>query len=208
MEAGALVTIMESVIHGKMPITARQIVDVIMMEHVRVSEESRRLLAGWTADATRMRCASLGGEKLLATVKIAQVMVGAILEVALTPVQEGIWVQMGASIPNQGLIVPVNSKVPIGLGRNVLALAPRRIWATGAARRAEEGVAQPNVTVIVSVRRGRHKRGAPVIAPGDVIIMECAMIQMEKISTIVLMIAKTLPQAAVKTLAPLSGYQI
>ena len=122
-----LVIMMESAIHGKTLITVHQTADVIMMEHVRVSEGKRHLVVGWTVDVTPMRYVSLGGEKLLATVKIAQVMVGAILEVALTPVQEGIWVQMGVNIPNQVLIVPVNLKVPIGLEQNALALAPRGI---------------------------------------------------------------------------------
>jgi hypothetical protein len=49
VEDGVLVIIMESVIHGKTLITAHRTVDVIMMEHARVSEENRHLVVGWTA---------------------------------------------------------------------------------------------------------------------------------------------------------------
>ena len=97
---GAAVITMESVIMEKMLITAPAIVDV-----------------------TPMRYVSLGGEKPMEIVKIAQVIVE-----ETTHAQEGGWDRMAhVNILSQGLIVPVIFKDPIGLERNVLALALYRI---------------------------------------------------------------------------------
>ena len=70
VEDGVLVTIMESVIHGKMRITVHQTVDVTMMGHVRVSEENRYQIVGWTVDATRMLYVNLIAGKPMEIVKI------------------------------------------------------------------------------------------------------------------------------------------
>ena len=116
MEDGVLVTAMESVNHGKMRITVHQTADVTMIESVNLNEEKRRIAAPTIVDATRMLYVNLSVEKRLATVKIAPVILtGEQLGVALTPVQEGIWVQMGVNRMDE-LAIPLL----LGLEQNAL----------------------------------------------------------------------------------------